>query len=763
MPENLLESKEEFSESGLLPLDLLNRILSALPIRIYIHDREGKCLYPTQEDSASSLKERLKFAPFKFQRDLVLDKGIPFTAEISLPTVDGLRHYEYGIVPITFTGKEDKVEAVLTTFTDNTRYKQSEEALRESEDRYKQLLSSATDYIYSVKVENGRAVATTHSPGCVAVTGYTPEEYQTDSELWSRMVPPGDRPAVFEQAAKSLQGEATPPLEHRILHKDGSVRWIRNTIVMRKNDQGQVDYYDGLVNDITERRLAEEERMLLATAIEQAAEAIVITDIQGDIEYVNPAFERVTSYESKEVIGRNPRVLKSGKHDSSFYQKMWTTLLSGEAWTGHFINRKKDQTLYEEEASISPVRDATGALAHFVAVKRDVTREVSLEEQLRQSQRMEAIGQLAGGIAHDFNNLLTAILGYSGMVASHMTPDDPLLKNVREIEKAGRVAADLTRQLLAFSRRQVLQPKVLDINEVVANLDKMLRRVLGEDVELVTLFGFDLGRIKVDPGQMEQIIMNLAVNARDAMPKGGKLTIETANVELDEAYALNHVAVRPGSYVMLAVSDSGHGMDVETQSHVFEPFFTTKEVGKGTGLGLSTVYGIVKQSGGNIWVYSEPGQGTVFKIYLPRIEDVVSSLDPGDQPVEELGGTETVLLVEDEPAVRKLARIVLEKNGYTILEADRGGEALRIAAEEEGPIHILVTDVVIPQLSGRQLAERIEAIRPCTKVLYMSGYTGNAIIHHGVLDQGIAFLQKPFTPLGLLRKVREVLDAPKPN
>ncbi|MEW5980468.1 MAG: ATP-binding protein, partial [Acidobacteriota bacterium] len=403
--------------------------------------------------------------------------------------------------------------------------------------------------------------------------------------------------------------------------------------------------------------------------------------------------------------------------------------------------------------------EGTGKPVKMIGVAQDITERRSLEEQLRQSQRVEAIGRLAGGIAHDFNNLLTAIIGHSELLLDQLSSQDPLREELKEIHSAGQRAASLTRQLLAFSRKQVLQPQVLDLNEVVARLDKMLRRLIGEDIELVTLFGRDLGLVKADPGQIEQVIINLAVNARDAMPQGGKLTLETANVELDEAYARRHVAVTPRRYVMLAVSDTGVGMDAPTQSRLFEPFFTTKEKGKGTGLGLSTVYGIVKQSGGNIWVYSEPGQGTVFKIYLPRVEEdsePVKLAEPAT--TTDLSGSETVLLVEDEPAVRSLVRDLLRKRGYTVLEATHGGEAKALAENYGGAIHLMLTDVVLPQMSGRDLADQVTTSHPETRVLYMSGYTDNAIVHHGVLDAGTAFLQKPFTPETLLTKVRQVLS-----
>jgi nitrogen-specific signal transduction histidine kinase/CheY-like chemotaxis protein len=395
----------------------------------------------------------------------------------------------------------------------------------------------------------------------------------------------------------------------------------------------------------------------------------------------------------------------------------------------------------------------------MLGVGTDITPRRQLEEQLRQSQKMEAVGRLAGGIAHDFNNVLTAILGYSQMLLTDLSEGDPRREDVREIEQAANRAATLTRQLLAFSRRQVLQPQVLDLNALVENLDKFLRRLIGEDIDLRVHASPDLWLVSADSGQVEQVIMNLAVNSRDAMPTGGKLTIETGNVVLDAAYAQRHIAVTPGEYVMLAVSDTGTGMDEETQARIFEPFFTTKASGKGTGLGLSTVYGIVKQSGGNIWVYSEVGRGTTIKIYLPR--ESVSVLPPRQVRPEttDLQGTETILLVEDEDPVRALAAKILRGLGYQVMEAKLGREAITIADAHDAGIDLLLTDVVMPGYSGADLARKLAESRPALKVLFMSGYTDEAIIHHGVLDANIAYLQKPFTPDVLAAKVREVLSS----
>jgi signal transduction histidine kinase/ActR/RegA family two-component response regulator len=420
------------------------------------------------------------------------------------------------------------------------------------------------------------------------------------------------------------------------------------------------------------------------------------------------------------------------------------------------INRKKDGSLYTEAMNIAPVRNPAGEVVNFIATKQDVTKRKSMEAQLLQAAKMEAIGRLAGGVAHDFNNLLTIISGYGQLLRERLSPQD--LGHVEEILKASDRAAALTRQLLAFSRRQILAPQVLDLNSIVANLEKMLRRLIGEDIELTTVKQSALGRVKADPGQIEQVIINLAVNARDAMPQGGKLTIETANVKLDETYARSHAGITPGPHVMLAVSDTGLGMDPETLGSIFEPFFTTKEKGKGTGLGLATVYGIVKQSAGSIWVYSEPGQGTTCKIYLPCIEEPMPEAEPAKVRAELAKGSETILVVEDEEGVRSLVCETLKSKGYNVLDARGPSEALTIVEHYVEPIHMLLTDVVMPQMSGKELAKRLSTVRPGAKVLYMSGYTDDAIVRHGVLEAGTSFLQKPFVPSILLRKVREVLD-----
>jgi len=502
---------------------------------------------------------------------------------------------------------------------------------------------------------------------------------------------------------------------------------------------------------------------MLAAAVDQATETIMITDAGSTILYVNPAFEKRSGYGSVEAIGQNPRFLRSGKQDAEFYRRMRTALNAGQVWRGHFSNKRKDGSFYEEESTISPVRDAAGSIVNYVAVNRDVTRETNLENQLRQAQKMEIVGRLAGGIAHDFNNLLLAILGYSEIALKALPRNDPIRNDIEQIFTAGERATALTRQLLAFSRKQVLQPKVMDINDLVSNLSKMLRRLISENIMLTTTFDPSLGRVKADPGQIEQVITNLVVNARDAMPDGGTLTIRTANAELDEEYAALHEDVTPGRYVQLALSDTGTGMGREIKAHLFEPFFTTKELGKGTGLGLSTAYGIVKQSGGHITVKSEVGRGTVFKIYLPRVEELTDTPDPARKFVELPRGTETILLVEDDEQVRNLTRILLEEYGYTVLVACNGSEAIKLAQQGEGKIKLLLADVVMPEMSGGMLAPLLVSMSPGIKVIYMSGYTDSSILRKELVLPGMAFLQKPFLRDALVRKVREMLDKPASN
>ncbi len=512
--------------------------------------------------------------------------------------------------------------------------------------------------------------------------------------------------------------------------------------------------------DVTEQRKTEKAMRSLVTAIEQTGETIVVTDLDGIIQYCNPAFERVTGYTKEEAIGQSTRLLKSGKHNREFYERMWATLTRGDTWKGHLINRKKDGSLYEEDATISPIRERSGDLCGFVAVKRDVTERLHLEQQLVQAQKLESIGRLAGGVAHDFNNLLTVINGYCGLVIRKLNPGDPVWRDVNEIMKAGERAASLTKQLLAFSRKQVVEPKPLNLNVCIRDAEQMLQRLAGEDIVLSATLEPSLGQVLADPDQIHQVLMNVVANARDAMPHGGRLDIVTANADIEATDFAPSDEAKAGRYVVMSVSDTGTGMDENTRQHVFEPFFTTKEHGKGTGLGLSTVYGIVRQNGGWIDVSSEPGAGTSFKLYFPRAEACGSEETDGRARAAAGHGGETILVVEDQDALRRLTVTILKSKGYRVLEAPDGDAAWEVARRYPGEIQMVLTDVVLPGINGRELSERLKQVRPGLKVLYTSGYTSDVIGHRGVLDTGLAYLPKPFSPEKLEAKVREVLNEP---
>jgi len=513
-----------------------------------------------------------------------------------------------------------------------------------------------------------------------------------------------------------------------------------------------------------QRQHQDSEEMLhkLRRTVEQSPDLAMITDSSGVLEYVNPAFETVTGYPREEVIGQTLGILKSEQQAGELYEEMWDTVLSGHAFRGVVMNRKKNGETITIEKTITPLRNPEGQITHFISTGRDITDQRRLESELQQAQKMDAIGRLAGGVAHDFNNLLMVISAYAELMQDSLTAEDPLRQNVGEIITASRRAADLTRQLLAFGRKQMQSLHVLDLNSVAGQTSRMLPRLIGEDIQLVFVPGQDLGKVKADPVQIEQVLMNLAANARDAMPRGGKLTIETASMRLDEAYAQRHSIVPPGDYVMLAVTDTGEGIATEHLAHIFEPFYTTKEAGKGTGLGLATVYGIVKQSSGFIWVYSEPGLGTTFKVYLPRVqsagEEVQATKTAGKSP----HGCETLLLVEDEAPVRQSAREFLTRSGYMVLEASDGEDALRASREYCGPIHLMVSDVVMPKMSGPRLAEQLAAERPKMKVLFVSGYAEATVLRHGKIDVTTRFLQNPFSLKTLADKIRAVLEGDEP-
>lgn len=523
-----------------------------------------------------------------------------------------------------------------------------------------------------------------------------------------------------------------------------------------------------------ERRQAEEalreSEERYRTLVHTLPDAIIVIDSAGNITYASPTTLRLYGSETKaEMLGHN---ILEWVHPSLHRQALddIEIILAGGFITGkEYLLLHKDGSVFFSEVSASCLKNSQGQVTGIISIVRDISErkrteeaQAKLREQLRQAQKMESIGRLAGGVAHDFNNMLTVIQGYCALMQAEIPGESSLLENLEQIQRASERASALTRQLLAFSRKQILAPTVLDLNSLVVNLRRMLEPLIGEDITLSTVLQPGLWSTTADPGQIEQVIMNLVVNARDAMPAGGKLTIETRNVQIDESYFRTHLEAPGGPCVMLVVTDTGCGMDESTQANMFEPFFTTKEPGKGTGLGLATAYGIIKQSGGNITAYSEPGQGTTFKIYLPANEMAAHSLAAAPaRPAQ--GGHETILLVEDEAMVRSLVQSILQAEGYTVLEASHGSKALALAARHQGPIDLLLTDVVMPQMSGRELAEQLKTLRPQIKLLYMSGYTDDAVVRHGLLTAEVEYLSKPFSPNSLISKVREVLNKPTVN
>jgi PAS domain S-box-containing protein len=521
-----------------------------------------------------------------------------------------------------------------------------------------------------------------------------------------------------------------------------------------------------VLRDMTAQKHAHDAQARLAAIVESSEDAIVSTSLAGRITSWNLGAERLFGWAAAEAIGEDVALLIPAEQREAERYIMEGVARGARVDSFDTKRLRKDGSPVEVSLTISPMRDSSGAIIGASEVARDLTErrrsEAQLrrtEEQLRQAQKLEAIGALAGGVAHDFNNMLSVILGYASLVLEELEPDEGLRGLVTEIARAGERATALTRQLLAFSRQQVLQPRVLDLNQVVRDMEKMLRRLLGAHIELSQVAAPALGRVYADPSQVEQILLNLVVNARDAMPRGGTLTIETANVELDAAHVAYQHDVSPGPYVLLAISDTGVGMAGGTRERIFEPFFTTKELGKGTGLGLATVFGIVKQSRGHLWVHSEPGQGSTFKIYLPRTARAVENVSERPAP-QTLRGTETILLVEDEEQVRVVTRAILRRYGYNVLDAQNGGEAFLICEQYGRPIDLLLTDVVMPRMSGTELAARLVAMRPALRVVYLSGYTEGSVVHPGVLDVKASFLQKPITPDLLCRTIREVLDVP---
>ncbi|MBC7901395.1 MAG: PAS domain S-box protein [Saprospiraceae bacterium] len=664
-------------------------------------------------------------------------------------------------------GHEIPLEISFSEFTDDgkqhftgiirdiTERQLAEHAFHESEERLRLLFNQMKDGFY-YSTHDGKLLEV--NPAMIEMFGYSSREEMLKVDVARDLYfSPEDRVKNTQD-----QGKKTSDV-YKMRRKDGSPIWVEDRGQYKYNEAGKIEFHQGILRNVTERMFAEEHLIKseerYRDLVENAHDIIYSHDMEGNYTSINKAGEVITGYTQEEVLGTNLALTVAPEYVAKA-REMIAAKLDGAEGTAYELEiLAKDGRRIAVEVNTKLVFHE-GVPFGVQGIARDITERKHLEEQLKQSQKLESVGRLAGGIAHDFNNMLTAINGYSELTLRRMKDDDPLRANIEEIKKAGERSALLTSQLLAFSRQQMLVPVVLDINEVITDTIKMLQRLIGEDVQLVTSLNPRVGRVKVDAGQLSQIIMNLAVNARDAMLAGGKLTIETANVFLDDDYAGEHAGVLPGAYVMLSVSDTGGGMDADTRQRMFEPFFTTKEIGKGTGLGLATVYGIVKQSGGNILAYSEIGHGTSVKVYLPRVLEDADSAAIEETAREGYSGTETILLVEDEEVVRNLSRQILERCGFKVIEAENGIAALAMYERDNPKIDMLLTDVVMPEMGGRQLAEELQRKMPDLRVLFTSGYTDDAIVRHGILDTGANFIQKPFTPDDLARKVRELLDSP---
>ncbi len=639
--------------------------------------------------------------------------------------------------------------------------RQAETALREGEERYRTLVRTLPD---AITVTDAAGNITYVPPATVHFYGYEAED-----EVLGRSILEWVHVDYHEKALGHMEnvlaGGFITSQEYLLLKKDGSLFFGEVSASCLKDAQDQAIGLIIIVRDISERKQAEEQLLYQANLLQNVSDAIIATDLSFKITSWNRAAEALYGWSASEVIGQPVDEILQSEYFDHQPEQVYQQLLERGIWKGEVIQKHKDSTRINILASVSLIKDSTGKPVGAVAVNRDITKrkraeeaQAKLEEQLRQAQKLESIGRLAGGIAHDFNNLLVPIIGYAELGQMELSPDSQLYTDLNKIKTAAERAANLTKQILAFSRRQVLEVQVFNLNEVIIEFQEMLRRLITEDIEVQIFLTPTPCLLQADRTQIEQLLLNLSVNASDAMPNGGKLIIETDNVYLDEAYAQTHPETQPGNYVMLSLSDTGQGMDTETQKHIFEPFFTTKEQGKGTGLGLAMVFGIVKQHQGNIWVYSEPGHGTTFRIYLPRAEETTQLAVTTIPDSTSVYGTETVLVVEDEPMVRKLACETLETYGYIVIEAESPNKGLQFAFAYEGVIHLLLTDVIMPDMNGRELYEKLAVARPDLKVLYVSGYTDNVIVHHGVLDEGVNFLQKPFTVKSLTQKVRRVLD-----
>ncbi|MEW6720979.1 MAG: PAS domain S-box protein [Thermodesulfobacteriota bacterium] len=649
----------------------------------------------------------------------------------------------------------------IGVLADITERRRMDEALRESEERLKLTLDAAHIVAWEVNVEKGHLEV-----GPVHELFGRPEGFRHPGlvDLF-RSVHPDDREALETMIWAALRGERDFGIEFRVPLEDGTVRWIEATGTLQRDAEGKPSRLLGIARNVTEGKLAEEalrrSEERFKRLVQNSNDVITLIDERGTISSVSGPLERITGYRPEELVGK-PATDHVHPDDIENVRRVFGETLRepGRNVAVEYRARHKEGRWISVEA-VSTNLLADPVVSSLVVTHRDISERMRLQEQLQQAMKMEAVGRLAGGIAHDFNNILTVVTGNAELARMSLSASDPLVRPLDQVMKAAGSAASLTRQLLAFSRKQIIEPRVLSLNDLVRNIQQMLVRLIGENVTFKASLGEELGSVKVDPGQFEQVLVNLAVNARDAMPEGGSLFISTSNVVLDGSYCASHPQSNPGEYVLLSVSDTGHGMTDEVKRHLFEPFFTTKGKGLGTGLGLATIFGVVRQAGGAIQAYSETGMGTTFKIYLPRVASQAERLVREGLPLERLKGSETILLVEDEETVRQVASRILGDLGYKVIEARSGEEALMLADWNKGRIDLLMTDIVMPGMNGRELSERMSKTHPSMKTLFTSGYTEDVIVHHGILDSNLDFIGKPYTVQALAAKIRSVLKPRK--
>ena len=797
---------------GRLPAELAASVLAVFSDMVLVFGRGGQVIYANDaaralacaagalsgEDSSESGFPVHVLDPIEAQCRMVRETGQSITDDVSFSTGDAIREVEYTASPLRGAGGE--VEAVVVTGRDITERKQSEHWLVQSQARLRLLngvlSEAASEPSWEDAIRRTLRQLTAHFEGLRAaystlddrsilrpLHSIGPDSMPSIEGAEIDLSPAPEFVAALRSGEPYVSGDVLADPRARAVSDAFAMSQARGLIMVpvyhsdeldgllclsapvprewSRHDAAALSEIGDYLSIVARKAAADRMRFQAELALREnearlsaiwntAADGIITVDESGSIESFNPAAEAIFARAAAEVVGRPVQELIPD----------WTGNGPGDQAppgpAAPFTGNRAGGATFPLDLELSETR--VGSRVLKTGFLRDVSDRVQLEAQLRQSQKMEAVGRLAGGVAHDFNNMLMAVTGYADLLLERTRLDDAARGYVDEIRKAADRASRLTGQLLAFSRQQILAPQILDLSDAVTNMETMLRRLIGEDITLIIHSQPGLGRVRADPGQIEQVVLNLAVNARDAMPQGGNLTIETRNVTFEKGYTWGHFPVEPGDYVMISVSDTGCGMDEAIRSRIFEPFYSTKEQGKGTGLGLSTVYGIIKQSGGYVWVYSEPGHGATFKIYLPRQDAPLSPQPAAESTARTAPGSETVLLVEDESMVRALVRDILAMRGYQVLDAPNGTAAVRKAEEHAGPIEILLTDVVMPGISGRELAEQLRHLRPDIRVLYMSGYTDDAIIHHGILDAETAFIQKPFAPEALARKLREVLD-----